>query len=133
MRDRSTRHTEPDSPRAGTRSTKEDAYPDGEDGQADGPEGDLKDPEGLLKSPHERDQSTGSMAPGADRASGQRAYDDLAAGRTDTDLRGSAREIIERAQQEDSEAGSKHQQAVGKPASGETPPEARPASRPIKE
>ncbi len=96
-----------------TRSTREDANP--EVGEKP------------LKGPHERDESTGAMAPGADRASGRRAYDDLAAGRTDTDLRGRAQEIIERAQHEDAEAKGKHEDAEGKPASGETSTPARPA------
>lgn len=86
-----------------------------------------------LKGPHERDESTGAMAPGADRASGKRAYDDLAAGRIDTDLRGRAQEIIERAQHEDAEANGKHEDAGGKPARGEAPPIARPALDPEKE
>ncbi|MFA7505107.1 MAG: hypothetical protein WCZ28_10430 [Burkholderiaceae bacterium] len=112
-----------DAHRAGTRSTREDAYPEADDGPHDGP----------LKGPHERDQSTGAMAPGADRESGQRAYDDLAAGRTDTDLRGSAREIIERAQHEDSLAKGKHRDAQGRPASGDPSDDARPAPNPVKE
>lgn len=111
--------TTEDPHRAGTRSTREDAYPEAQ--------------EGPLKGPHERDESAGSMAPGADQASGKRAYDDLAAGRTDTDLRGSAREIIERAQHEDPEAEDKHEDAEGKPARGETPTTARPATDPEKE
>ena len=102
-----------------TRSTREDANPD----VGDKP----------LKAPHERDESAGAMAPGADRESGKRAYDDLAAGRTDTDLRGSAQQIIERAHQADAEADGKHEDAEGKPARGEDPPIARQAPDPAKE
>jgi hypothetical protein len=120
-------------PRAGTRSTKEDAYPEGRDGLEDGPEGELDDPEGRLKGPHERDESSGSMEPGTDRESGRRAYEDLAAGRTDTDLRGSAREIIERAQATDADTANRQEQARGKPASEGTPPDAPAASQPDKE
>src|SRR5690606_14647912 len=49
MRSASTRRPETP-PRAGTRSTKEDAYPDGRDGLEDGPEGELDSPEGRLNS-----------------------------------------------------------------------------------
>jgi len=121
------------SPKAGTRSTKEDAYPDGRDGLEDGPEGELDRPEGQLKGPHERDESSGSMEQGTDRESGQWAYEDLAAGRTDTDLRGSAREIIERAQQTDADTARKQQRSEGKPASEGPSPDARGASDTDKE
>ena len=122
MQDDSTKRRD-DPHRAGTRSTREDAYPEADDGPRDGP----------LKGPHERDESAGAMAPGADRESGRRAYDDLAAGRTDTDLRGSAREIIERAQHEDALAKGKHQDTEGKLASGDSSEDARPAPNPVKE
>ncbi|MCO5118083.1 MAG: hypothetical protein M9951_00410 [Burkholderiaceae bacterium] len=102
-----------------TRSTREDVNP--------------KVGDKPLKGPHERDESTGAMAPGADRASGRRAYDDLAAGRTDTDLRGSAREIIERAQREDARARGGRQDAEGKPASEEASGNTRPVPNPVKE
>ncbi len=132
MRNATTRRPDA-SPRAGTRSTKEDAYPDGRDGLEDGPEGELDGPEGRLKGPHERDESSGSMEPGTDRESGRRAYDDLAAGRMDTDLRGSAREIIERAQGTDADAARKRQQTEGKPASNGPSTDAPSASEPDKE
>ena len=132
MRSASTRRPETP-PRAGTRSTKEDAYPDGRDGLEDGPEGELDSPEGRLKGPHERDESSGSMEPGTDRESGRRAYEDLAAGRQDTDLRGSAREIIERAQESDAGAASKPHRAEGKPATEEPSTDARRASETDKE
>jgi hypothetical protein len=83
-----------------TKSTREDAYPAAN--------------EKKLKQPHERDESTESMEPGTDRI-GEQAYDDLASGQVDTDLRGQAEQIIERAKDSD----------PGKPASEETAPTRR--------